>query len=159
MDYKVFCPKCGRQTINESMGNSYGGTGLSATVYCNNCDIYVSCNKESYIERMVIRENPNPKKVKKEDKYTTQVELLNDDKGEYIDLKLIKGNREFDIQFYIEESTVIPSRVYNDFKGTVYSDGKITFKLKQAIINPIKKKMTKEEIEKKLGYEIEIVEE
>lgn len=89
----------------------------------------------------------------------TQVELFKDDKGEYIDLKLIKENHRLNIQFYIEESNVIPSRVYNDFKGIVCSDGKITFKLKQATLNPIKKKMTKEEVEKELGYKIEIVEE
>lgn len=158
MDYRVFCPKCGKQTITQSMGNSYSGTGLIVTGYCNNCDIYISCNKESYIERMVIRENPNPKKVKVEDEHTPHVEILKDDKGEYIDFKLIKENRELNIQFYIEESNVIPSRVYNDFKSIVCSDGKITFKLKQATLNPIKTKMTKEEIEKELGYEIEMVE-
>lgn len=161
MDYKVFCPKCGKQTTTESIGNSYGGTGLSATVYCDNCDIYVSCNKESYIERIVIRDNPNPKK--EENKYITKVQILRDERGEYLDLELIKENStlniQFYIQFYINESNIIPSRVYKDFKGVVCSDGRVTFKLKQAMIKPIKKKMTIEEIEKELGYNVEIVEE
>lgn len=158
MDYRIFCPKCGKQTIIESMGDSYGGGGLLVTAYCNNCDIYVLCEKDTYNERMVVKDNPKPKKNKKEDKYITQVELLNDEEGEeYIDLQLIKGNRVFDIQFYIEESNVMPSRVYNDFKDTVYTDGKVTFKLKQATFKPVKKKMTKEEIEKELGYKVDIV--
>lgn len=58
MGYKMFCPKCGEQTIICSIGDSYGGGGLFITAYCNNCNIYVLCEKDAYHEKMVIRDNP-----------------------------------------------------------------------------------------------------
>ena len=79
----------------------------------------------------------------------TKVELLEDEVGEYLKIKTKIKSKEIEVEFYI--NTISWSR---DREGAY-----ATFKGKQITIEKPKRKMTKEEIEKELGYEIEIVEE
>lgn len=102
-------------------------------------------------------------------KYKTKVELLTDDEGEYINLKKMVGNKWLETSFYIEEfdfkkkedqvyATIhrerfaMPSTIWNiEFKCKKNEDDRVVN------ITTIPKEMTKEEIEKELGYKIEIV--
>lgn len=158
MEFKIFCPKCGKQTVIESIGNAYGG-GLSIRSRCNNCNIYVYDEKCFDNERIVVRNNNIQCKNKNDNKYITKLELLEDDIGkEYINLKKKIGDRWVEVSFYINnidfnrediEPYNIPFVIHR-YKDTV------TFDLKEIETTDIPKIMTKDEIEKELGYKIDI---
>lgn len=100
----------------------------------------------------------------------TELELLKDDVGEYIKLKKRFNDRWIDISFYIDEID------FNKKEDIVYAinpsgtklsipdyNWDVNFKCKKdengSIVKTtmISKQMTKEEIEKKLGYKIDII--
>lgn len=96
-----------------------------------------------------------------------KVEILKDEFGsEYISLIVLKDDHEFNIQFYLDRIKLGEKEV-NDEREAFNKDRpmcfysntlEVSFDIKDYSLKKLKKKMTKEEIEKKLGYEIDIVE-
>ena len=101
----------------------------------------------------------------------TKVNLLKDDEGEYINLKKKFNDQWIETSFYIDgmdfkmredqiyatlhgdTTSAIPNSIWSvEFKCKKNDDGDVVN------MTTIPKEMTKEEIEKELGYKIEIVE-
>lgn len=100
-------------------------------------------------------------------KTNNKVKILKDEcNKEYIDLIVSQNDYEFNVQFYLDRITVGDKEIvekresFGDIPMSLYPrELEVSFDLKTYNYKKLKKKMTKKEIEKELGCEIEIVEE
>lgn len=102
--------------------------------------------------------------------YKTKIELLADDSGEYINLKKKAGDKWIETSFYIDDidfnrkEDTIYATTFSGFKHSIPNyDWNVVFKCKKdenggvVKMTTIVKEMTIEEIERELGYKVEII--